>query len=91
MSAKLYVGNLPYSVNQDQLMDIFSQVGEVVEAVVISDRHSGRSKGFGFVTMASEEAAQTAIEQLDGKDADGRAMVVKIARPPKPRNDFRRD
>ncbi len=79
--SKLYVGNLPYSVNKDQLTELFGGVGEVVDAVVITERDSGRSKGFGFVTMVSAEQAQKAIEEFNQKDFNGRTLVVNIARP----------
>jgi RNA recognition motif-containing protein len=82
---KLYVGNLPYSANSDELRKVFSEFGEVVDAVVISDKYSGRSKGFGFVTFATEEAAKSAVEKMNGKDMGGRNLVVNIARPPKER------
>lgn len=80
---KLYVGNLPYSVNSDELRKIFSEFGEVVDAVVISDKYSGRSKGFGFVTFATEDMAQKAVEGMNSKELGGRSLVVNIARPPK--------
>lgn len=79
--AKLYVGNLPYTVNKDQLAELFGQVGEVVDAAVITERDSGRSKGFGFVTMASAELAQKAIEEFNQKEFNGRTLVVNVARP----------
>ncbi|BCX14337.1 MAG: RNA-binding protein [Patescibacteria group bacterium] len=82
---KLYVGNLPYSVNADELRKVFSEFGEVIDAVVISDKYSGRSKGFGFVTFATEEAASSAVEKMNGKDMGGRNLVVNVARPPKER------
>ena len=82
---KLYVGNLPYSVNSDELRKIFSEFGEVLDAIVLSDKFSGRSKGFGFVTFATEEMAQSAIEGLNGKEVGGRNLVVNVARPPKQR------
>jgi RNA recognition motif-containing protein len=78
---KLYVGNLPWSVNNDSLKELFAQFGEVTEAVVISDRMTGRSKGFGFVTFATEEQAQAAIEGMHDKDIEGRKLVVNVARP----------
>ncbi len=81
MKNKLYVGNLPYTMTTDQLRDLFAEFGEVSDAIVISDRHSGRSKGFGFVEFASEEAAQKAIEAMEGKEVDGRNIVVNVARP----------
>jgi RNA recognition motif-containing protein len=88
---KLFVGNLPWSVNNDSLRDLFSQVGEVVEAMVITDRMSGRSKGFGFVTFATDEAAQAAIQQMNEKEIEGRKIIVNVARPKedRPRNNYR--
>ena len=83
MASKLYVGNLPYTITGDQLRDQFSQAGTVVDAVVISDRQTGRSKGFGFVEFEKEEDAQKAIEMFNGKDMEGRNLVVNEARPPK--------
>lgn len=84
MDTKLYVGNLDYSVTSDQLNEYFAQVGTVVEAVVITDRMSGRSKGFGFVTMSKPEEAEKAIKELNGKDFQGRNLVVNEARPRQP-------
>ena len=81
---KLYVGNLPYSVQEDDLKEMFSGY-EVSEAKVIADRDSGRSKGFGFVEIASDEDATRAIEELNGKEIDGRKIIVNEARPPKKR------
>lgn len=81
MNNKVYVGNLPYSVTGDQLKEIFAGVGEITEAVVISDKFSGRSKGFGFVTFADESSAQKAVDELNGKDMSGRPLKVSIARP----------
>ena len=86
-NAKLYVGNLSWGINDDQLRSHFAQIGEVVDAVVIKDRHSGRSKGFGFVEYANEADAQTAIEQFHETELDGRNLIVNIARPPRPRED----
>lgn len=83
MNKKLYVGNLAYTVTADALRDLFAEVGEVVSSTVISDRISNRSKGFGFVEMATEEAAEEAINQLDGKELDGREIKVAEARPPR--------
>ena len=85
-NTKLYIGNLNYDVTGDQLAQLFAQAGSVVSADVIKDRYSGRSKGFGFVEMASNEEAQKAIELFNGKDFQGRDMVVNIARPKQPRN-----
>lgn len=85
MNKKLYVGNLPYSATEDVLQDIFSKAGKVESAAVITDRNSGRSKGFGFVEMSSEKEAKKAIEMLNGKDFEGRNIVVNEARPMQPR------
>ena len=80
MGTKIYVGNLPFSMDDSKLKDAFSTYGEVVEAVVISDRFSHRSKGFGFVTFASEESAQKAVSEMNGKEVEGRALKVNEAR-----------
>ena len=87
MSKKLYVGNLSYSVRNQELTDLFSPYGEVVEANVITDRDTGRSKGFGFVEMADDAAASKAIEEMDGKEIEGRALRVNVAQPKAPRRD----
>ena len=81
MEAKLYVGNLPYSTVDADLQSLFSQAGTVKSAQVIKDRQSGRSKGFGFVEMSSDEEAQSAITMFHGKDYSGRPLTVNIARP----------
>jgi len=78
---KLYCGNLSYSVSSSDLEDLFAQFGAVDSAQVISDRDSGRSKGFGFVEMGSDSEAQAAIEALNGQEHDGRALTVNEARP----------
>jgi RNA recognition motif-containing protein len=83
---KLYVGNLPYSVTNDDLKSLFSEFGEVADARVITDRHSGRSKGFGFVEFANEDDAQKAIDQLNNKDFMGMTINVSIARPQEERS-----
>ena len=85
MAKKLYVGNLPYSATEDDLKDHFSQAGSVDSANIITDKFSGRSKGFGFVEMSSDEEAQKAIDMLNGKDFDGRNLTVNEARPMEPR------
>ena len=77
---KLFVGSLPWSINNDSLKELFAQYGEITEAVVITDRDSGRSKGFGFVTFSKEEEAQKALE-MDGKEVEGRTIVVNMAKP----------
>ncbi len=84
---KMYVGNLPYSVTDEKLKEIFAEFGEVVEAKVITDKYSGRSKGFGFVTMKDDAMADKAIKAMDGKEVEGRALKVNIARPMRERND----
>lgn len=81
MAKKLYVGNLAYSVTSSQLQDLFAQHGTVATATVIEDRMSGRSKGFGFVEMSSDEEADTAMNALNGQDLDGRALKINEARP----------
>jgi len=81
MGRKLYVGNLSYSVTDSDLEQIFSAHGSVASAQVITDRESGRSKGFGFVEMSTDEEAQAAINALNGQQQDGRAMTVNEARP----------
>lgn len=88
MNKKLYVGNLLYEVTDEELKDLFSQAGNVVSASVIRYQDSGRSKGFGFVEMETEEAAQKAIETFNGQDNKGRKLVVSEARPPKPRGSY---
>lgn len=88
MAKKLYVGNLPYQATEDQLMELFSQVGEVVEVAIITDRDTGRSKGFGFVEMSTEEEAEEAIKRFNGYNLDRRTLTVNEARPreERPRN-----
>lgn len=78
---KLYVGNLPWSVTSESLHSLFAPFGEITEAIVIRDRMSGRSKGFGFVTFATEEDAQKAVDAMHEKEVEGRAIVVNVARP----------
>jgi cold-inducible RNA-binding protein len=86
---KLYVGNLPWSITNEQLAELFGQYGEVVadSAVIITDRMSGRSKGFGFVEFVNEADAQAALEALNEYEVDGRALKVTIARPKAPREN----
>jgi len=81
MGTRLYVGNLSYSVSSSDLEQLLSQHGTVESAEVIADRMSGRSKGFGFVEMASDEEAQAAINALNGQEHDGRALTVNVAKP----------
>ncbi len=84
-AVKLYVGNLPWSIGDDQLAAMFAQAGTVVSASVIIDRFSGRSKGFGFVEMASQAEADAAVAQFNEFDVEGRKLVVNVARPMEPR------
>jgi RNA recognition motif-containing protein len=81
MAKKLFVGNLPYSITGDQLREMFAEAGTVDSADVIMDKMTGRSRGFGFVEMSSDEEAAKAVETLNGKDMEGRALVVNEARP----------
>lgn len=83
MSAKLFVGNLDYSVTTDDLRQYFATIGEVVDAVVLMDKMTGRSRGFGFVEFASEDDAKSAIEKLNGSELKGRNINVNEARPPR--------
>lgn len=87
MGKKLYVGNLSYTVDSNQLGDIFSEAGSVDSANVIMDRDSGRSKGFGFVEMADSAGADSAIQRFNGTDLGGRAMNVSEAKPQAPRSE----
>lgn len=81
MQNKLFVGNLHFDVTENELQDLFSQHGTVTEANLMLDRATGRSRGFAFVTMATDEAAQTAIGALNGFQLKGRALTVNVARP----------
>src|SRR2546425_1441100 len=81
MGKKLYVGNLPYGVNDGNLLQMFEPHGTVQSAQVIMDRDTGRSKGFGFVEMGSDQEAQAAIQALNGKEVDGRSLTVNEAKP----------
>jgi cold-inducible RNA-binding protein len=83
---RLYVGNLSYGTDNEMLNKAFGEFGKVEEAAVITDRDSGRSKGFGFVTMPSDEEGKAAMAALDGKDLDGRTIKVNEARPQEARN-----
>ena len=87
MATKLFVGSLAWATTDDSLQQFFSQVGAVASARVITDRATGRSKGFGFVEMANDADAQKAIQELNGKELDGRAIVVNEARPMEPRSN----
>lgn len=87
MGKKLYIGNLSYNVDEQSLSDLFSQFGQVESARIITDRDSGRSKGFAFVEMSSDTEATTAIEKLHGTDFSGRNLNVSEAKPMEPRGD----
>jgi RNA recognition motif-containing protein len=81
MATNLFVGNLPYATDSAALQALFAPAGTVVSAKVISDKYSGRSRGFGFVEMSSDEETKKAIEMFNGQDFEGRALVVNEARP----------
>jgi len=81
MNTKLFVGNLSFNTTENQLQDLFAAHGNVIEVDLIMDKFSGRPRGFGFVTMETKEAAEAAIQALNGKQVDGRAMTVNEARP----------
>ena len=81
MSTKLFVGNLSFNTTQNDLQDLFTKHGSVTEVNLMMDRETGRPRGFGFVTMASKEEADAAVESLNGKNVDGRDLTVNEARP----------
>lgn len=81
MAIKLYVGGLPYTTSEKELEELFAEHGEVTSAIIIKDRDTGQSKGFGFVELADEAAGQAAIKELNGKDFGGRSLTVNEARP----------
>ena len=83
---KIYVGNLPYNIGNKELAELFASYGEVAEATVIMDKFSGRSKGFGFVTINDDEAAAKAISEMNGKEIEGREIKVNEAKPMDPDN-----
>ena len=85
MATRLYVGNLPFNTTENELQELFSQAGAVQEVMLMQDKFTGKSRGFAFVTMASEQDAQNAISQINGKTVDGRALTVNEARPREPR------
>jgi RNA recognition motif-containing protein len=87
MSVKLYVGNLPFTITDQELESLFSQAGQVQSTNIITDRDTGRSRGFGFVEMESRESAEAAIQQLNGYEIEGRAIVVNEARPKEERGN----
>ena len=77
---KVFVGSLSWNVNEQELGDFFAQIGDIEEVKIITDRETGRSKGFGFITFVDEDSAQKSVEELDGKELDGRSIKVSIAR-----------
>ena len=81
MENKLFVGNLPWSIDDSGLQGLFEEYGDVTSARVMTERDTGRSRGFGFVEFADAASAQKAIEAMDGKDLEGRALTVNVARP----------
>ena len=87
MGKKLYVGNLPFNVTDESLQEVFAQAGTVQSAKVITDRDTGRSKGFGFVEMSTDQEAADAIQKFNGADYGGRSMTVAEARPMAPREE----
>lgn len=91
VESKLFVGNLSWNVTSEQLGEFFAEIGEVVSASVVTDRETGRSRGFGFVEMADKELAAKAVEEMNGKELDGRPITVNIARPKTDRPKFDRD
>lgn len=86
MATKLYVGKLSYSTTQDELQKLFEEHGKVLSAQIIMDRDSNQSKGFGFVEMEDDSAAQAAIKALDGQEVGGRTIIVNVARPKEDRS-----
>jgi len=87
MNNKLYVGGLPYSVTEAQLEEVFSAHGTVESARVITDRMSGRSRGFGFVELSTQEEAEEAMQKLNGTELEGRTLTVNEAKPQQPRSE----
>ena len=88
MTIRLFVGNLNFKTSSEDLQELFGQVGEVQSASVVTDRETGRSRGFGFVEMASQEDGQRAIEQFNGKEFNGRNLTVNEARPREDRGGY---
>lgn len=87
MNTKLFVGNLPFSVDESGLEEIFAASGTVVSVKIPTDRDTGRKRGFAFVEMSSQEEAEAAVKALDGQDVEGRQIAVNPARPQRPRNN----
>ena len=88
MSKKLFVGNISWGVSDDQLKEAFEAFGDVEDSIILKDRGTGRSRGFGFVTFSDDGAADEAIAAMHEKEMDGRALVVNEAKPPKPRDEY---
>ncbi|MFQ5531891.1 MAG: RNA recognition motif domain-containing protein [Candidatus Nanoarchaeia archaeon] len=91
---KIYIGNLPFSVDDEKLKELFSSYGEIEEAIVINDKFSGRSKGFGFVTFKNDESAKKAISEMNEKEVEGRNLKVNEAKPmdpDRPKGNFNRN
>ncbi|MBZ0184978.1 MAG: RNA-binding protein [Candidatus Obscuribacterales bacterium] len=89
MNTKLYVGNLPFSVDEDYLEKMFSQSGKVASVAIPTDRETGRKRGFAFVEMENQAEAEAAVKAFDGQEVEGRQIVVNTARPSKPRSNKR--
>ena len=87
---KLFVSGFPYALTEEELKDSFSQAGSVLSAKIIMDRETGRSRGFGFVEMSNDDEAQAAIEMWDGKDLNGRRVIVNVAKPMERRSNHER-
>lgn len=85
MATKLYVGNLPFNTTENELQELFSKAGPVQEVMLMQDKFTGKSRGFAFVTMSSEQDAQKAIAEINGTQLEGRALTVNEARPREPR------
>lgn len=88
MSKKLFVGNISWGVSDDQLKEAFEAFGDVEDSIILKDRATGRSRGFGFVTFSDDGAADEAVAAMHEKEMDGRALVVNEAKPPKPRDEY---
>jgi len=78
---KLYVGNLPWTIRTEELRNLFVEFGEIVDVIVLTDKYTGKSKGFGFVEFATEEMAKAAMDATNGKDIEGRKIIVNVAKP----------
>ena len=87
MASKLFIGNIPYSINSDSLREAFAKIGDVSDANIVTDRETGRSRGFGFIEYKNDADAKKAISQLNGSELDGRKIFVSEARPQAPRDN----